>query len=82
MADMLQLGAPNTIVVVDSTPMVDLFDMEAALGHTSREKFRGFKLHAAVSQLGLPLRALVTPGNRYHSPFFQNSSRTWKQITF
>ena len=38
-------------------------------GHTSRGKFRGFKLHAAVNQLGLPLRALVTPGNRYDGPF-------------
>jgi IS5 family transposase len=43
--------------------------MEAGWGHTSRGKFRGFKLHAAVNQLGLPLRAMVTPGNRYDSPF-------------
>jgi transposase len=43
--------------------------MEAGWGHTSRGKFRGFKLHAAVNQLGLPLKALVTPGNRYDSPF-------------
>jgi transposase len=48
---------------------VDLYDMEAGGGHTSRGKFRGFKLHAAVNQLGLPLRAVVTPGNRYDSPF-------------
>jgi transposase len=39
------------------------------MGHTSRGKFRGFKLHAAVNQLGLSLRAMVTPGNRYGSPF-------------
>lgn len=39
------------------------------MGHTSRGKFRGFKLHAAVNQLGLPLRAIVTPGNKYVSPF-------------
>jgi hypothetical protein len=68
-ADMLQLIAPTSIVVVDSTPLVDLYDMEAEWGHTGRGKFRGFKLHAAVNQLGLPLRALVTPGNRYDSPF-------------
>jgi hypothetical protein len=68
-ANMLQLGTPNTLVVVDSTPLVDLYDMEAGWGHTSRGKFRGFKLHAAVNQLGLPLRALVTPGNRYDGPF-------------
>lgn len=68
-ADILQLAIPTTIAVVDSTPLVDLYDMEAQWGHTSRGKFRGFKLHAVVNQLGLPLRALVTPGNRYDGPF-------------
>ena len=68
-ADMLQLIEPTKTVIVDSTPLVDLYDMEARWGHTGRGKFRGFKLHAAVNQLGLPLRALVTPGNRYDSPF-------------
>ena len=68
-ADMLQHIAPTSIVVVDSTPLVDLYDMEARWGHTGRGKFRGFKLHAAVNQLGLPYRALVTPGNKYDSPF-------------
>jgi transposase len=43
--------------------------MEAGWGHTSRGKFRGFKLHAVVNQLGLPLRAIVTAGNRYDGPF-------------
>ena len=66
---MLQLMSPTTFLIVDSTPLVDLYDMEAGWGHTSRGKFRGFKLHAAVNQLGLPLRAVVTPGNRYDSPF-------------
>ena len=68
-ADMLQLIEPTKAVIVDSTPLVDLYDMEAGWGHTSRGKFRGFKLHAAVNQLGLPLKAVVTPGNRYDSPF-------------
>ena len=67
--DMLQLAIPTKIAVVDSTPLVDLYDMEAAWGHTSRGKFRGFKLHAVVNQLGLPLRALVTAGNRYDGPY-------------
>ena len=67
--DMLQLIEPTKTVIVDSTPLVDLYDMEAGWGHTSRGKFRGFKLHAAVNQLGLPLRAIVTPGNKYHSSF-------------
>jgi hypothetical protein len=68
-ANMLQLAIPTKIAVVDSTPLVDLYDMEAEWGHTSRGKFRGFKLHAVVNQLGLPLRALVSPGNRYDGPF-------------
>jgi hypothetical protein len=66
---MLQLAVPTTFLIVDSTSLVDLYDMEAAWGYTSRGKFRGFKLHAAVNQLGLLLRAVVTPGNRYDSPF-------------
>src|SRR5665647_132679 len=69
LADMLQLIEPTKAVIVDSTPLVDLYDMEARWGHTGRGKFRGFKLHAAVNQLGLPLRALVTPGNCYDGPF-------------
>ena len=68
-ADMLQLIEPTKAVIVDSTPLIDLYDMEARWGHTGRGKFRGFKLHAAVNQLGLPLRALVTPGNCYDGPF-------------
>jgi len=68
-ANILQLAIPTKIAVIDSTPLVDLYDMEARWGHTSRGKFRGFKLHAAVNQIGLPLRALVTPGNRYDGPF-------------
>ena len=68
-SEMLQLVAPTTWLIADSTPLVDLYDMEASWGYTSRGKFRGFKLHAVVNQLGLPLKAVVTPGNRYDSPF-------------
>ena len=68
-ADILQLAVPTNILVVDSTPLEDLYDMEAGWGYTGRGKFRGYKLHAAVNQLGLPLRALVTPGNKYDSTF-------------
>jgi transposase len=57
--------APTTLLVVDSTPLVDLHDLEAEWGFTSRGPFKGFKLHAAVNQLGLPLRGTVTSGNRY-----------------
>ena len=59
----------NTLLIADSTSLVDLYDLEARWGYNSRGKFRGFKLHVVVNQLGLPLKAVVTPGNRYDSPF-------------
>jgi IS5 family transposase len=65
---MLQLITPTTHVIADSTPLEDLYDLEAQWGYTSKGSFRGFKLHAAVNQLGLPLKAVITPGNRYDSP--------------
>jgi transposase len=68
--DMLKLIAPTTHLIADSTPLVDLYDLEADWGYTSEGPFRGFKLHAVVNQLGLPLRAVVTPGNRHDSPLF------------
>ncbi|MGF3523297.1 MAG: transposase [Candidatus Bathyarchaeia archaeon] len=68
-ACMLQLIAPTTHLIADSTPLVDLYDMEAKWGFTKKGKFRGFKLHAVVNQLGLPLKAIVTTGNCYDSPF-------------
>ena len=67
--DILKLAIPTKIADIDSTPLVDPYDMEAQWGHTSRGKFRGFKLYAVVNQLGLPLRALVTPVNRYDGTF-------------
>jgi transposase len=69
---MLQLVIPTTFLIADSTPLVDLYDIEARWDHTSRGKFRGFKLHTVVNQLGLPLKATVTPGNRYDSPLLPN----------
>ena len=56
-SSMLQLISPTTFLIVDSTPLVDLYDMEAGWGHTSRGKFRGFKLHAAVNQLRIALES-------------------------
>jgi len=67
---MLQLIAPTTHLIADSTLLEDLYDLEADWGYTSEGPFRGFKLHAVVNQLGLPLRAVVTPGNRHDSPLF------------
>jgi transposase len=48
---------------------VDLYDMEAKWGFTCRGPFKDFKLHAVVNQLGLPLKAILTPGNCFDSPF-------------
>ena len=67
---MLQLIAPTTHLIADSTPLEDLYDLEAEWGFTRKGPFKGFKLHAVVNQLGLPLRAVVTPGNRHDSPLF------------
>jgi len=69
LSDLLQLVLPTSILVVDSTPLVDLLDYEARFGYTSRGKFRGFKLHAAVNQQGLPLRAIITTANHYDAPY-------------
>ena len=69
LAELLQHPLPCRLLVVDSTPLEDRRDPEGRWGYTSRGPFKGFKLHVAVNQEGLPLRALVTPGNRYDSPF-------------
>ena len=68
-AKMLRLIMPTTHLIADSTPLVDLYDMEARWGITSRGPFKGFKIHAVVNQAGLPLKGLVTTGNCYDSPF-------------
>jgi hypothetical protein len=67
---MLQMVMPTMLLVVDSTLFVDLLDGQAIFGYTSRGKFRGFKLHSAVNQLGLPLRAVVSNANQYDSTYF------------
>lgn len=69
LADLLQHPLPCKLLVVDSTPLEDRRDPEAEWGYTSRGPFKGFKLHVSVNQEGLPLKALVTPGNKYDSPF-------------
>jgi transposase len=68
-ANMIKLMMPTTHLIADSTPLVDLYDMEARWGITSRGPFKGFKVHAVVNQAGLPLKGLVTTGNCYDSPF-------------
>ncbi len=68
-ADTIRDIVPTTHLIVDSTPLKDMYDMEAKWGFTSRGPIKGFKLHVAVNQLGLPLRAIVTSGNRFDSIF-------------
>jgi hypothetical protein len=46
---MLQLMSLTTFLIVDSTPLGDLYDMEAGWGHTGRGKFRGLELHVAAN---------------------------------
>jgi hypothetical protein len=68
-ANIIQILVPTTHLIADSTPLVDLYDMEAKWGFSSRGPFKGFKLHVAVNQLGLPLKAIVTSGNRFDAIF-------------
>ncbi|MEW5995326.1 MAG: transposase [Candidatus Zixiibacteriota bacterium] len=58
----------SKLLVVDSTPLEDWRDPEAEWGYYSRGPFKGFKVHVAVDQLGLPRRAILTAGNMYDSP--------------
>ncbi|MCL4429414.1 MAG: transposase [Chloroflexi bacterium] len=69
LADIIRDIIPTTHLIVDSTPLKDMHDLEAKWGFTCRGPIKGFKLHVAVNQLGLPLRAIVTQGNRFDSIF-------------
>jgi hypothetical protein len=68
-ADIIKDNIPTTHLIVDSTPLKDMHDLEAKWGFSSRGPVKGFKLHVAVNQLGLPLRATVSPCNRFDSIF-------------
>jgi hypothetical protein len=68
-ADIIKENIHTTHLIVDSTPLKDMYDMEAKWGFTCRGPIKGFKLHVAVNQLGLPLKAIVTPANLYDSKF-------------
>jgi hypothetical protein len=68
-ADLIKDNIPTTHLIVDSTPLKDMHDLEAKWGFTSRGPIKGFKLHVAVNQLGLPLKAIITPANRFDSIF-------------
>jgi hypothetical protein len=67
LAGIIQQLVPTTHLIVDSTPLKDLYDLEAKWGFSSRGPFKGYKLHVAVNQYGLPLNATITTGNLYDS---------------
>jgi len=69
LAGIIAMLVPTELLVVDSTPLEDWRDPEAKVGFYSRGPFKGFKVHVSVDQLGLPRKAVVTPGNRHDSPF-------------
>lgn len=77
-ANTIRWIVPTTHLIVDSTPLKDMHDLEAQWGFTCRGPAKGFKLHVAVNQLGLPLRAIVTPGNRFDSIFLPELIRDLK----
>jgi len=69
LSGLIRVLAPTEVLVVDSTSLEDERDPEARWGFCSKGFFKGFKVHASVDQRGLPLKALVTPGNSYDGPF-------------
>jgi hypothetical protein len=68
-ASIIKQNIQTTHLIVDSTPLRDMHDPEAKWGFTSRGPVKGFKLHVAVNQLGLPLKAVITTANRFDSIF-------------
>jgi len=77
-AGIVEMLVPAELLVVDSTPLEDWRDPDARWGFYSRGPFKGFKVHVSVDQLGLPRKAVVTPGNRYDSPFLPELIRGLK----
>lgn len=59
---------PTNLLIVDSTPIEDYGDNEGKWGHSSKGWFFGFKVHASVDQLKIPIRAVFTTGNKNDSP--------------
>jgi hypothetical protein len=57
-------------VIVDSTPIEDQRDSDAEIGYYSKGKFKGFKLHTLVNQLGLFLNADFTKANVHDTKVF------------
>ncbi len=69
LSSIIQMIIPTDMLVADSTPLVDEEDPDAKVGFNSRGAFKGFKTHLSVNWLGLPLKAILTTGNKHDSPF-------------
>ncbi len=69
LSSIIQMIIPTDMLVADSTPLVDEEDPDAKVGFNSRGAFKGFKTHLSVNHLGLPLKAILTTGNKHDSPF-------------
>jgi len=61
----------SELIIVDSTPLEDQKDEDAAVGYYSKGGFKGFKVHLSVNQLGLPMKAIVSRGNRHDTNYFE-----------
>lgn len=61
----------SELLIVDSTPLEDQKDPDAAVGYYSKGPFKGFKAHLSVNQLGLPMKAVVSRGNRHDMNYFR-----------
>ncbi len=68
LSEIIQLMIPTDMLVVDSTPLEDN-DPDAKVGFYLRGAFKGFKTHLSVNQLGLPLKVILTTGNKHDSLF-------------
>jgi len=66
--EVLEKELPCGVAVLDSTPIPKPKDPEAEKGFYSRGAFKGFKVHAASCEHGLPRSVEVTAGNRHDSP--------------
>lgn len=67
-SNMIQAIIPTSMEIVDSTPLEDPKDPDAKKGKTSKGWFVGFKVHIGINQLKIPLKAVLTTGNRHDSP--------------
>ncbi|MEM2169176.1 MAG: transposase [Candidatus Bathyarchaeia archaeon] len=66
---------PYKVALVNSTPIPKPDDPEAEVGFYTRGAFKGFKVHAASREHGLPGSTMVATGNRHHAPSCLGSLR-------